>query len=63
MAAVCCDSGVGGVQPLRVRHCYDCQRCVYKYDHHCFWIGAATRWDGGESMCVCVCVCATRGEL
>ncbi|ESS63554.1 hypothetical protein TCDM_08592 [Trypanosoma cruzi Dm28c] len=26
-------------QPLRAKHCDRCERCVRKYDHHCFWIG------------------------
>lgn len=26
-------------QPLRVRHCRQCDRCVALYDHHCPWLG------------------------
>eukprot|EP00347_Sterkiella_histriomuscorum_P007772 403347617 len=26
-------------QPYRTKHCKECERCVRKFDHHCFWIG------------------------
>ena len=26
-------------QPYRTKHCSQCEACVAKYDHHCFWIG------------------------
>ena len=26
-------------QPYRTKHCDKCERCVYKFDHHCFWMG------------------------
>jgi len=26
-------------QPYRTKHCKQCERCIHKFDHHCFWIG------------------------
>ena len=26
-------------QPLRTKHCRECDRCVRTYDHHCPWVG------------------------
>ncbi len=26
-------------QPLRTKHCRDCDKCVAQYDHHCPWLG------------------------
>ena len=27
------------IRPLRSKHCYDCGKCIIKYDHHCPMIG------------------------
>jgi len=26
-------------QPIRTKHCKECEKCVNCFDHHCFWIG------------------------
>jgi len=33
------------VQPLRTKHCKKCSKCVYRYDHHCFWLGTCVGGD------------------
>ncbi|XP_024368141.2 protein S-acyltransferase 10 [Physcomitrium patens] len=29
----------GYLQPLRTKHCHDCDKCVLRFDHHCVWLG------------------------
>ena len=26
-------------KPVRAKHCKICQKCIYRFDHHCQWIG------------------------
>ena len=34
----CKKCGIASI-PFRAKHCNSCNRCVRKFDHHCFWIG------------------------
>lgn len=34
-----CECVCARPQPLRAKHCKDCERCVAKFDHHCIIVG------------------------
>ena len=34
----CKQCGIKSI-PYRAKHCNSCNRCVRKFDHHCFWVG------------------------
>jgi hypothetical protein len=34
----CKSCGIKSI-PYRTKHCKECDRCVRKFDHHCFWVG------------------------
>lgn len=39
-----------------MKHCYECGRCVYKFDHHCTWIGSCVgEFNHGKFWLFCFC--------
>jgi len=36
--------------PLRSKHCRSCERCIYKFDHHCVFIGACIGLENHKSF-------------
>ncbi|KAF2070295.1 hypothetical protein CYY_008387 [Polysphondylium violaceum] len=36
--------------PLRSKHCSSCERCIYKFDHHCVFIGSCVGLDNHKAF-------------
>lgn len=43
-------------QPVRTKHCDKCAKCVRKFDHHCFWVGACVGERNHPRFVALLCV-------
>ncbi|ELT92972.1 hypothetical protein CAPTEDRAFT_150818 [Capitella teleta] len=45
-------------QPLRARHCEECDRCVRKFDHHCPWLDTCVGENNHRYFVIFLCLMA-----